>query len=77
MTNPDHTDTITNEILSNFSLREKNIIAHMDEMDVEILVASLERYVEATPNLSIGPHYNKNSQGYLLCLHMGDLCTEL
>ena len=43
---PDHTETITNEILTDLSLREKNIIAHMDEMDIEFLEAILERYVE-------------------------------
>jgi len=46
MPNTDHTETIVNEILSDLSLREKHIIAHMDEMDVGILEAILKRYVE-------------------------------
>jgi hypothetical protein len=46
MQDTDNTETITTEILTDLSLREKNIIAHMDEMDVEILEAILERYVE-------------------------------
>ncbi len=46
MQSPDFTDTITAEILEDLSLREKHIIAHMDEMDVEILEAILKRYVE-------------------------------
>ncbi len=36
-----HTETITNGILSDLSLREKHIIANMDEMDVEMLEGHL------------------------------------
>jgi len=41
MQESEHTETITNEILTNLSLREKYIIAHMAEMDVEILEAMI------------------------------------
>ena len=47
MVNPDHTETITNEILADLSLREKNIIAHMDNLSIEILQAILERHAES------------------------------
>jgi hypothetical protein len=46
MQDTDNTEIIATEILQDLSLREKSIIAHMDEMDVEILEAILERYVE-------------------------------
>ena len=46
MQNPDHTETIADEILADLTRREKHIIAHMDEMDVKILEAIHERYVE-------------------------------
>jgi hypothetical protein len=46
MPDTDHTETIVNEMFSELPLREKHIIAHMDEMDVGILEAILERYVE-------------------------------
>ncbi len=44
MRNPDHTETITNEILADLSLREKNIIANMDEHFVECLTCQFSRY---------------------------------
>jgi len=46
MPDTDHTETIVTEMIAELSLHEKHIIANMNEMDVEILEAILERYVE-------------------------------
>ncbi len=42
----DYTDNFVEEILGDLTLKEKSIIAYMDENDVEILEAILKRYVE-------------------------------
>lgn len=46
-TNPDFNEIIVEEILEDLSLHEKSVIAHMDEMDLSILQAILDRYVES------------------------------
>lgn len=43
---PDFTESIVEEILEDLSLHEKSIIANMNEMDLSILQAVLDRYVE-------------------------------
>ena len=45
MSNPDHTETIADEILADLSLRDKNIIAHMDENDIMCLACRFSRYI--------------------------------
>jgi len=45
MPSTDHNETIATEILTDLSLREKNIIAHMDEMDIEFLAYVFDRYI--------------------------------
>ena len=42
----DNTDSIVKEVLDDLSLKGKSIISYMDENDVSILEAILERYVE-------------------------------
>lgn len=46
-TNPDFNEVIIEEILEDLTLHEKSVIAHMDEMDLSILQAILDRYVES------------------------------
>lgn len=45
-TNPDFTESIVEEILEDLSLHEKSVIANMNETDLSILQAVLDRYVE-------------------------------
>ena len=60
MPNPDHTDTVTDEILSDLSLHEKNIIANMNEIDIDILEATFDRYGKGKGNrIKDGKHVIK------------------
>jgi|GEM_PF-3666973 len=45
MQDSDKIRSITNDILADLSLREKNIIAHMDEIDIEFLAYVFDRYI--------------------------------
>jgi hypothetical protein len=45
MTESDHTETIANEILTDLSLRDKHIIAHMDENDIMCLACRFSKYI--------------------------------
>jgi len=45
--NTDFNKGIVDEILEDLSLHEKSIIAHMDEVDLSILQAPLDRYAES------------------------------
>jgi hypothetical protein len=45
MTESDHTETIANEILTDLSLRDKHIIAHMDENDIMCLSCRFSKYI--------------------------------
>ena len=47
MPNTDHTETIATEILTDLSLREKHIIAHMDEGDIVCLTCKFSQYLSA------------------------------
>ncbi len=47
MPEPDSTETIATEILSDLSLREKHIIAHMEENDIMCLACRFSKYISA------------------------------
>ena len=46
MPRPDFNETIVEEIMEELTLKEKNIIANMNELDIDILEAMVERHVK-------------------------------